>query len=180
MSKVEKHHLILMGNCRRLHGIKGEFVFNLINKESSILKSGMDLSILSLTDNKIRDEKKFKLSNVRFGNKVIAKIDGIDDRETAEKLVPFEIYVNRELFSKLNESEFYLNDLIGFEVINKDSNISIGTIDRYYHNGEYDIAVIRHKNGEDLDIPLIKPFISEINLKEKTVEMMMLEGEQSE
>ena len=169
-----------MGNCRRLHGLKGEFVFNLINEKNSILKNGTEIVLQFLSDNKKTVKKNFKLSNVRFGNKVIAKIEGVDNREIAEKFIPFEIYVSRDSFLTLSDSEFYLNDLIGFEVIKKDTNISIGSIDRYYHNGEYDIAVIRYKNGKEIDIPLVKPFLSAVNLEEKTIEMLILEGEEVE
>lgn len=51
---------------------------------------------------------------------VIAKIDGINDRDEAEKLRGIELFTNRDQFEALEPNQFYYSDLIGLKV--KDTN----------------------------------------------------------
>ena len=172
MNNKTNEELIFLGECRRVHGIKGEFVFKLSNDQDSCLQQG---SSITLIDTSKEVTAQYLIESIKFGNKVIVKLDGISDRDLAESMLPFEIFVDRESFVGLDSSEFYLNDLIGHKVINVETQDFVGIIDRYYSNGAYEIAVIKGNEGVEIDIPMIKPFICSISFQDKTIEMKMLE-----
>ena len=156
---------MLLGTCKSVHGIKGAVVFNLFNDESSVLESGMDV----YTSKEGAD--KFHIKDINFTNKVIVYLDGIEDRTSSEDIVPFDIYLDRANFPKTSDDEFYLNDLIGFKVINE-SGKDVGVINSFYSHGASDIAVIILKNSEELELPFVKSFFPDIDLNKGQVTML--------
>jgi len=156
---------VLLGTCKSVHGIKGAVVFNLFNDESSVLESGMDV----YTSKEGAD--KFHIKDINFTNKVIVYLEGIEDRSSSEDIVPFDIYLDRAHFPKASADEFYLNDLIGFKVIN-DAGKDVGVINSFYSHGASDIAVIILKNSQELELPFVKNFFPNIDLDKSEVTML--------
>lgn len=129
---------ILIGKIVAPQGIRGEV------RVQSFAESAMDF-------------KKLKVSSARFGdgdfkfmrvvpnsNVVIAKINGVDDRNAAETLRGTELYIARDSLPGLADNEYYQADLIGFDVIRDGKKI--GIIDCFQNYGAGDI--IELDNGE--------------------------------
>ena len=113
----KKNNLVFLGSCKKVHGIRGELSLHLENPEDSVLKKNLPVTLK-------RKEKilgSFHISSIRFGNKVILKLKEIQDRNSAEELVPFDLYVDRKFFPELEVGEFYLSDLIGFKAIDEEA-----------------------------------------------------------
>jgi len=113
--------MVLMGAIIGAHGIKGEVkVKSFAGAPKAIASYG------PLVDAKGRS---FALSvtgqaspgkNGVNQDVLIARIDGVGDRNAAEALKGVELFVARERLPKIaDEEEFYLADLIGLEVVDQ-------------------------------------------------------------
>ena len=78
----------------------------------------------------------------RHGKSVIARIEGIDDREQAAKLIGAEIAVDREQMPEAEEGQFYWSDLIGLKVVHRDGT-ELGSIDSMLETGAHDVMVVK-------------------------------------
>ena len=149
---------ICIGKIVSSHGIKGEVnIKTLLDNPSSIKK------FKNVFD--IKGERQFKIEGVR-GQKndvVIVKIDGIEDRDEADKLRGTELYIERGELPKTKENEFYYNDLIGLKVFEGDKEI--GITKNIYNFGAGEILEIKLKNGTELDIPFGNDYVKDVDLK---------------
>ena len=68
-----------------------------------------------------------KVSARSHKNMVIMKIDGVDTIELAERLRNTVIYIDRDDAS-LSDDEVFIQDIIGIEVYDADTNILLGKI----------------------------------------------------
>ena len=168
----EKENYIEMGFCTKPHGIKGEFQFHLHNLENSSLKKK---SIIRLTpsDSKSsisKDGASFKIKNIQFGNKVICSLEGVDNRNLVEEMIPFTFFISRDQFIETDDDEVFLSDLIGMIVINE-SNEEIGVVDNYYDNGAQTVLVVKMIKGEKVELPFVEAFFPELDIENKKIMM---------
>ncbi len=96
---------------------------------------------------------KFKSSAFHFVRRlnptsdvIIARIDGIDNRNVAETLRGTELFISRDALPKLGADEYYQSDLIGFSVMRDGENI--GRVACFQNYGAGDI--IELENGDML------------------------------
>lgn len=135
MSDTKK---ILVGKIVAPQGIRGEVRVQTFTDTPGDFKS---LTIIS--DRFASNDFKFvrALPNT---NVIIAKIGGIDDRNTAETLRGTELYISRDALPDLNSDEYYQADLIGFDVIRDGKNIGIVSCFQNYGAGD----IIELDNGD--------------------------------
>ena len=99
--------------------------------------------------------KSFSIEDSRIqGKKIIAKLDGIDDRDSAEDLKKKEILVSRLEFPKLEKNTFYWNDLVDLSVMDKKGK-QLGKVDSLFETGSNDVLVIVNENKERFLVPFI-------------------------
>lgn len=172
-----KHlNLVDFGHCEKTHGIKGGFIFNLHNTEESLLQELPKIHLYPRTHRTKMSHLPpegsiLKIESISFGNKVIAYLEGINTIDEAEKLIPFDIKVDRDLFPMLDDDEVYLGDLFGFEVIDE-NQIVIGHLQEFYENGLQLILVVKTMTGELIDIPKVDDFVKEIDLPNKKIHVL--------
>ena len=80
----------------------------------------------------------------RSGRSVIAQLDGVEDRESAEGLLGLDIGVARDALPRLGATEYYWADLEGLVVRRKDGT-RLGRVERLLETGAHDVMVV---NGE--------------------------------
>ena len=78
----------------------------------------------------------------RHGKSVIARLQGVDDRDTAEALRGTEIGVTREALPKPEEGQYYWSDLEGLTVVHRDGT-ELGEVDYLLETGARDVMVVR-------------------------------------
>ncbi len=133
---------ILIAKITTAFGIKGEVKIVVYSNDP------LQLETYSLFDSQGR-QFKIKISNknkVVIGNSsgdpiIMAKIDGVSDRNEAEKLRGVELFANRKDFQKINEDEFYYVDLIGLDVVDMNSK-KIGKVMNIFEHGAGGIVEI--------------------------------------
>ena len=155
---------ITLANATTTHALKGGVVLQLENSEESILRKGLEVR-LTLKD-KIIDTC---ICNIQFGNKVIVYFENISTIELAQEILPFSLSVNRKDFPVLKEGEYYLVDLLGFEVFILSDHFNLGNVIGFYSNGAQDIVRIKNKQNEMTEIPFLKPILERVDLETKSI-----------
>jgi 16S rRNA processing protein RimM len=134
---MNKENKILVGKIVAPQGIRGEF------RVQSFAQQPIDFKKFHIFCDKC-DDGQFHFVRVLKQNIIIANIDGINDRNTAESLRGTELYISRDDLPKLKENEYYQSDLIGFDVVREGKKI--GVVDCFQNFGAGDI--IELDNGE--------------------------------
>ena len=170
---AEKSSNIHIGHCTAPHGIRGEFSFVLYNQEDSVLEAGMTVTLFpkSAESSVPQDGREYKIQSIRFGNKVITVLEGVDNRNVVEEMIPFDIYLNRDVFPDLDEGEYYINDLLGLEVFNFYTKEKIGRVMDFYDNGAQ--IVLKIKTEKNIfDILFLENFVPVVDLNLERIEII--------
>ena len=100
-------------------------------------------------------EKPFSIEDFRIqGKRIIVKLDGIQDRNSAEDLKNKEILVSRIDLPKLEKNTYYWNDLLDLPVLDKKGK-QIGKVDSLFETGSNDVLVVVNESKERFLVPFI-------------------------
>lgn len=149
---------LTVGQIINTHGIKGEVkVFPLTDdikrfrRLKSVIIDGIEKNIIWC-----------KLQ----GDRVILKIEGIDDMETAASLRSKYIEVTRENAVKLSEGRYFIADIIGCNVFDE-NGIMLGTVDNVIQTGSNDVYSVKGK--EEILIPALKDIVIKIDMEQRHI-----------
>lgn len=165
MAKTKMEKMLKIGRCLAAHGIKGGFRFLLENSEDSVLTIGFKVFIQQKGQ---KNYQEFTIKQISFGHRVMAYLEGIENRNQVEELVPFDIYIQEDDLPRQGD-EVYLRDLIGMELLSLEGEELVGKIESIYSNGVQDIVVYRDQFNKRKELPLIDQFFPEIRLDERKV-----------
>ena len=103
------------------------------------------------------------------GKHLVAELQGVSDRDTAEGLSGQQIAVFREQLPELEKAQYYWADLIGLSVITQDGR-DLGTIREMVATGANDVMLVQ--GDKERLIPFIdKVYVKRVDLGEKRVEV---------
>jgi 16S rRNA processing protein RimM len=98
------------------------------------------------------------------GKKLLVKIEGVNDRSTAQGLVGLEIAINQDELPTLS-NEYYWHDLIGLTV--KDTRgIELGEIIDLMETGSNDVLLVKDRNGKSLAIPWLPEVVIKVEIEQ--------------
>ncbi len=171
MKRSENVHI---GHCTTPHGIRGEFSFVLYNPEDSVLHDGAVVTLTPRAESSSipQDGKEFTISKIKFGNKTIVTLEGVGDRNVVEAMVPFDIYFSRENFPETDPDEYYLNDLLGLEVIDFITKKPVGRVVDFYENGVQVVLKIKTEK-EFIELLFIEQYVPVVDLEEGKMEVIV-------
>jgi len=129
---------ILVGKIVAPQGIRGEV------RVQTFTAIPSDLKNLAVFGDGIESGKFHFVRPVPNTNVIIARIDGVLDRNVAETLRGTELFVLRGDLPKLNDGEYYQSDLIGFSVVQNGK--IIGKISCFQNFGAGDIIELDDGN----------------------------------
>ncbi len=175
MNNKNESQLVVLGSCRKPHGIKGAFSFFLESRVESVLEKGSKIFLRPLdSSSSISCEGEWHtLSRIQLGNKLIAYLKGVDNRNQVEAMIPFSIEMDRKDFPDLPEGEFYFNDIIGLKVFDAVSLKEIGVVKGVYDNGAQNVLSISGKTS--FDVPWVDAFIKEIDIESGVIKVIVPE-----
>jgi 16S rRNA processing protein RimM len=167
---TDEPDFVVIGQVRRAHGTGGEVV---IEPVSGTFERFRDLKRVLVRDKDgIRETS---VTSVRKkGDLVVAKIEGIDDRASAQALASAELGVKRQDVWPLPEGSYYIFDVVGSKVVATDGR-EIGTVEDVLGMPANDVLVVRTDKGEAL-LPVTKNVVKKIDVKAKTVVIEEIEG----
>jgi 16S rRNA processing protein RimM len=87
------------------------------------------------------DEPRVVAEGKRHGKGLLARLEGVEDRDRAASLVGLEIAVDRDRLPPPGEDEFYWTDLEGLSVFSLDGT-HLGTVDRLFATPGNDVMVV--------------------------------------
>ncbi len=76
------------------------------------------------------------------GNALVARLDGVEDRDAAAELAGTRLGLPRDALPALEDGQYYWVDLIGLEVVDE-SGESLGVLREMIETGANDVMVIR-------------------------------------
>ena len=137
------NNLITLGKVGSVYGIKGwlkihsftENAEDIFDYSPWSLKLGGKTQSVTVTDWR------------KHNNGLIAKFDGIDDRDIAQGVVSHEITVDESVLPELPEGDFYWRDLIGMAVVT-DQGYNLGEVTDIMETGANDVLVVKANRND--------------------------------
>lgn len=100
------------------------------------------------------------------GKGLIARLEGVDDREGALALRGAEVGVPRADLPEPGEDEYYWQDLIGMDVVTG-SGVALGKIDDLMETGANDVLCVR--GDRQRLIPFVAAVVQDVSIAERRV-----------
>lgn len=163
-----KKEYLEAGKIVTIHGIKGE-VKIMPYCDSAELFCEFDRFFLGKNHTEIGVER----SRVQK-NMVIAKLEGIDTPEEAEKLRNKILFMHRDDLV-LDDGTYFIQDLIGMEAKDADSGFVYGKIVDVMQTGANDVYVVKGEEKEYL-IPAIADVVVSTDIDSNIILIRPLEG----
>lgn len=164
-------NLVNIGTITGTHHLTGNVKINSIFQETDLI-IGEKVLLEKEDKKKILTVKKIKRLNEK---KVIAEFEEINNIESAKELNGFQIKIRRDLLPEKNENEFYLKDLLGVEVFEK--NEKIGEIIDVMETAAHNILIIEDTvNKKEIMVPLVDEFVKNIDFANNKIEIELIEG----
>lgn len=95
---------------------------------------------------------------------LLARIDGVDDRDAAEALVGTELYVAREALPPTEGDEYYHVDLIGLRA-ETEAGIALGRVSAIHDHGAGPIVEIQPPEGPSALVPFTREQVPRIDIE---------------
>lgn len=167
---IRKEDTYPIGRITKAHGLKGDVVFNFEDDifdrvECPYLICEVDGILVPF----FMEEYRFKTDS-----SALVKFEDIDTADQAQQLVGSEVYFENKFVEEGDAEEVSLNYFIGFTINDTDGQ-TIGTIRGIDDQTENWLFQVETPTGNVL-IPAHEDFITDINHKDKTIEMNLPEG----
>lgn len=154
--------LVHLATIISAHGLKGECKLKTFTEDpKSVTAYG------ALTDR--AGKRTFSLT-ITGGHKdaLIARIEGITDRNQAEVLKGTELYSDSAAFPKLTDTEYWQHELIGLTVVD-DKGETVGTVRTLLNHGAGDILEIEFTGGQREYLPFNDAVFPEVDTQARTI-----------
>ena len=153
-------HLLRAGRVASPHGLDGSF--NVIATAPELLTLGRAVVIAGVA----------RKIDRRAGHdgRVIIRVAGCEDRNAAEALRGQEVSVRRTEAPKLDQDEWWADDLEGCAV--RDGEIEIGTVKRLLALPSCEVLEVeRLAGGADLLVPLVSDAVRSVDVEAQVIDV---------
>ena len=164
---------ISIGYVSAAHGVKGEVR---IVPLTDFPERFDRMDVLSLYQNGALARRLNVLRVRRHENRgeLIIESD-VQDRNGAKQLVGAHVLIEPEDRVPLPEDSFWVDDLIGLSVVDKEGKI-LGIVENLLSTGGKEIYEIKDENGKRHYIPAVEDFVKEIDLVTGKISVQLIEG----
>ena len=163
-----KKEYLEAGKIVTTHGIRGEVKIMPLCDSAELL---CEFDRLFMGRN--HDEVVIERSRV-FKNMVIAKLQGVDTPEAAEKLRNSILFMHRDDL-ELDEDTYFIQDLMGMEVKDADTDFRYGEIADVMQTGANDVYIVKGTDREYL-VPAIPDGVISTDIDSGIMIIRPLEG----
>lgn len=166
--------LIQVGRILDAWGVKGWFKVQAYSNQIDALSAAKQWHLKSPGPKP--GQQVLKMLSVReHGDGIVASAEGVIDRNGAEALRGWELWISRTDFPRVGDGEYYWVDLIGLDVVNREAQPLgrvIGLIDTGPH------AVLRilppgveepAKPDQERLIPFVAAFVDDVSLEARQI-----------
>jgi 16S rRNA processing protein RimM len=102
---------------------------------------------------------------------VVARIDGIEDRATAELLKGSRIFVPRSSFPTAGDDEYYWVDLLGLDVVNREG-VHLGKVRDLMSTGPQTVLVVAYEQdgkAQERMVPFVSAYVDGVDLAARRI-----------
>ena len=167
---------IIIGKVVNVVGLKGEIkIYNYAEEKERF--ETLDKVFLSKEGKtKKTDITVYDIEKVRYkDHMVILKLAGINDRNAAESLRDYNVYMDEDDLEELPEGVYYIRDILGFEVVS-DSGEKLGILKDVLTNTPQKVYVIGRDSKSDILVPAVDEFILDTDIEKKVITIKVIEG----
>lgn len=107
---------------------------------------------------------------------VLLRFQGVHSPEAAGRYRNQYVYVTTADRPALPEGHYYEHQVIGFSVVEDDSNETIGTLSEIMHTSANDIYVVAREDGREVLLPVIASVVLEIDAEQRAIRVHLLPG----
>lgn len=167
---MNTENLIIVGKLGSSYGIRGWLRVFSFTEDPDSLFDYKPWYILRAGKWQEVEVESFKPHN----QDTIVKLKGIDDRDEANLLTNYEIYVNAQDLPDLDEGDFYWKDLIGCKVVTI-NGYDLGQVTDLMETGSNDVLVVKANlkdafGAKERLIPFVEEkFIKYVDLSTKQI-----------
>jgi len=109
-------------------------------------------------------DRTFRLSVIGSSRgQIIARIEGVDDRDTAESLKGLRLYVDRARLPEPAEEHYYHTDLVGLAAVRADGT-RLGQVSAVHDFGAGDILELALEVGGTMLLPFTRAAVPEVDI----------------
>lgn len=164
-------NLLTIGTIVGTHHLLGTVKVNSIFEDFEAI-IGEKILIERAENKKILTVKNIKRINEK---KLLVNFDEINNIDKAKEINGFKIKIRRDLLPEKNKNEFYMTDLFGMDVFEK--NLKIGEVLDIIETAAHEILVIKDvENNKEFLIPLIEEFVVNIDFENNKINVNLIEG----
>ncbi len=149
--------LVVMGRVLAPYGVKGWIKVRPFTQRPESL---LDYPEWRLQKDGVLQARTVEAARVH-GGAVVAKLQGIDDRDQAAQLRATQVAVSRDEFPELEPGEYYWADLVGLTVSNG-AGVVLGRVTEVFDTGANGVLVV--KGERERLLPFIGPVVRQVDV----------------
>ncbi|MHB1454905.1 MAG: ribosome maturation factor RimM [Saccharofermentanales bacterium] len=162
-----------IGQITGTHGVRGEMNVLPLTDDARRFSKLKDVYIVDDSGKEILHPR---IESVKYAaNKVILKLEGLSDMDSALRLKSRFLAVDRADAVRLPKNSYFICDLIGCVVIDAEG-LTLGSVTDVLQTGANDVYVVRRDGLKDLLIPAIKAVVREVDLDARRIIVQIPEG----
>ncbi len=163
---------IAIGVIRKAHGVRGEAS---VESWTDSLDRFSELDAVILVSPDETQTREAVIETARgHGDRALVKFRGMDTPEQIQPLQNWTIEIPKEKARKLEENEYFLHDLVGLRLVDREGR-QRGVVKEVYEGGGGVLLNVEGPNGE-YEVPFAAEICSEIDLRGKKIIVDLPEG----
>ncbi len=160
---------LLIGKVAKPHGLRGQVKVHSYAASDESFFAGRKVYL-----HQGEEMKGLLISEVKIqAHSVLLHFQGLDNRQQAEALCGYSLYIEEKDLQTLPEGEYYWYQLIGCRVTN-DQGRFLGILEEIFSTSAHDVWVIRDEGGELL-LPAVEDFVISVDLPQKEIRVRDLD-----
>lgn len=171
VQKPVREDLYAIGRIQKCFGVKGELVVESMTPKAErfaqlerVLVGDIGGNVRSLRIEYVRPRR----------NGVVVKLEGLDDRTSAEELIGDYLFVTNEERISLTPHAYFVHDIVGLKVEDEEG-VPIGTVVDVLHLPAEDVYVVR-QHSKEFWIPSAREIIRNVDLEKRVLKIRVIEG----
>lgn len=155
---------VIVGKFGAAHGVRGEIK---VYSYTDPIENIVDYLPWQIKPNKNTEWQAIEIDSYRWhGEVLLAKIQGIEDRDLVRTYTNLDIAIDRSQLPEPDENEYYWSDLMGLTVYTADGT-ELGVVESHFGAGSQDIMVV--KGEQEHYVPYNNATVKKVELNEKRI-----------
>lgn len=102
------------------------------------------------------------------GDAIVAQAREVEDRNAAEALRHWRVFVSRTSFPTADADEFYWVDLIGLDVVNREG-VALGRVVDLLDTGAHSVLRVEAQGAAERLIPFVAHYIDDVSIEQRRI-----------